>query len=508
VNSFQQSPPREGSIAPSLLDYLQVLRRHKLLFLLIVYLVPATAVTLSIRQAPEYQASAQVLLTPLSAQAQPGSTAQTQVQLAKVADILSAVTGEVPDADLTQTELRKASTVSSAPGSDILTFSVKSSSPELAMRLATAYAEAFTTYKRLNHRPPPADVVERADQAAKVGPQTVRNAALALFLGVVLALVVVFLVDAADTRLRSADTIREALGLRLLGQLPVPPAHLAKQSSLVMLAEPTSHEAEPFRVLRVSLDFANAEQGSRSIMFTSAGDAEGKTTTAANLAVALARAGRRIILIDADLRRPNLHNVFGLDARPGLADVALGDVELEHALRPIPLIEATSAVDGGRRMHTNGSLDVLSAGFALPDPDQLGAERAIGRIVKRAQERADLVLIDAPPLLVGDAIGLSAHVDAVVLVARLRALRRSMLADVSRIFEASPAVKLGFILTGAGKSDGYTRYTPHTAPESRSASVLPLTPPAASRNGSDAASRNGSDADAHPVRRESGARDT
>ena len=124
----------------------------------------------------------------------------------------------------------------------------------------------------------------------------------------------------------------------------------------------------------------------------------------------------------------------------------------------------------------------------------------LGRIVQRARERADIVLVDAAPLLVGDAIALSAHVDAIVLIARLTALRRSTLTEVGRILEASPAVKLGFVLTGAEKSDGYARYATHTAPESHSASVLPLTTPAASRNGSDA--------DAESVRRETRARDT
>ena len=128
-----------------------------------------------------------------------------------------------------------------------------------------------------------------------------RNGLIAFCLGLVLALIVVFLVDALDTRVRSVDTIRDALGLPSARTFGHAPSRLRKRNGLVMLADPTSREAEPFRALRWSLDLANAEHGARTIMITSAVDGEGKSTTVANLAVALARAGRRVVLIDADL---------------------------------------------------------------------------------------------------------------------------------------------------------------------------------------------------------------
>lgn len=557
MSSIQQSSPREGSIAPSLLDYLQVLRRHKLLFFLILFLVTATAVTLSIRQPSVYQASARVWLEPQNSTSgltggqssggytDPARVAETQAELARVPGVLQLALAAVPEAHLSPQTLLKNSTVSTTLGSDLLTFSVRNTSPKLAMRLANAYGAAFTQYRHqldvrnvqgmldgvrrqlteleaegatqsldyknlvtqerqlaaLLRAQPSLKVVDPAHQAPKVGPRTKRNGLIAFCLGIVLALIVVFLRDALDTRVRSAETIRDALGLRLLGRLPAPPARLAKRNGLVMLDEPTSFEAEAFKVLRASFEFANGEHGSRTVMFTSAGDAEGKSTTVANLAVALARAGRRVILIDADLRRPSLHTVFGLDERPGLTDVVLGDAQLEDALRAISFTDAASganAVNGAKRR--SARLQVLTSGQALHDPDELGAERAAGAIISRARELADVVLVDAAPLLVGDAIALSAHVDALVLVTRLSAIRRSTLDDVRRILDASPAAKLGFVLTGAEKRDRYATYRTYAPTDKRSADVLQLTTPPPSANGDEGA--------AETRHREQSARDT
>ena len=118
-------------------------------------------------------------------------------------------------------------------------------------------------------------------------------------------------------------------------------------------------------------------------------------------------------------------------------------------------------------MDRTGILEVLPGGSALQDPDELDFESAVGRIIQRLRGRADIVLVDAPPLLMGHAIALSAHVDAVVVVVRLKALRTSALQDMSRILEASPATKLGFILTGVDKSEGYEQHQRYAASERR-----------------------------------------
>ena len=179
-------------------------------------------------------------------------------------------------------------------------------------------------------------------------------------------------------------------------------------------------------------------------------------STVANLAVALTRAGHSVVVIDADLGRPHLHRLFNLDQQPGLTDVELGETWLTDALRPIGVTEDPSGADDlSRRMEHAGSLEVLPAGSALQDPDELGFDRAMGRIIQRVRGRADIVLIDASPLLRSNAIALSAHIDALVVVVRLKGLRASALQEMGWMLEAAPATKLGFIVTGAEKSEGY-----------------------------------------------------
>ena len=176
-----------------------------------------------------------------------------------------------------------------------------------------------------------------------------------------------------------------------------------------MLTAPASEDAEPYRVLRANFDFAASEVGARIIMVTSGVGGEGKTTTAANLAVALARAGRRVVLIDFDLRNPHLHQLFRVDQHPGLIDVALLDARVEDVLVEVPVTERNLREGNGRHGASDaGRLDVLPAGATLDDPDEIRADRVIPPIVEALL--ADYVLIDAGPLLPsGDAIALSAY---------------------------------------------------------------------------------------------------
>lgn len=500
-------------------EYLAILRRRKWIVVLGLLLVPLAAVLLSLRQPALYQSSAEVLLKHQSlagglagiqdsVYTDPRRTAATQARIAQAPPVAERVISALRIDGLTPTAFLAGSSVSPSVDSDILTFTYVDQAPERAARFATEHARQFiayrveldteaaatarrgiqrritelratggrrtSEYKNLIKRDEQlrtlealqtanASLVRPAQSAAQIQPRPVRNAMVGLALGLVLGLGLAFLREALDTRLRSAQSVEEKLRLPLLARLPEPPRELRTKHRLAMIHQPRGVHAEAFRMLRTNLEFANLERGARTIMVTSALEREGKSTTIANLAVAAARAGRRVIVVDLDLRRPYIATLFGLDSRGGLTDVILGHVSLEDALmRP-----ALSSDVGDLEIASNGRgdlegiLEVLPAGTLPPNPGEFVGSNALAELLARLRERADLVFVDSPPLLhVGDTLTLSGRVDALIVVARLSQLRRHSVSELARVLDASPAEKLGFVVTGAEAEEayGYGRY--------------------------------------------------
>jgi non-specific protein-tyrosine kinase len=200
-------------------------------------------------------------------------------------------------------------------------------------------------------------------------------------------------------------------------------------------------------------------------MVTSALEGEGKSTTVANLAVALARNGRKVILADLDLRNPSLHRFFGLQNRPGLTQVALGTARMDDALARIPLVDlASDPAPSARNGSVRGYLDVLPSGPAPPGAGEFAHSSGLAQIMAALVDRADLVLVDAPPLLgVGDSVALSGQVDAILVVARLSLTRTSTMNELWRVVSGCPAPPVGLVVTGAEIDHGYfySGYGPH-----------------------------------------------
>jgi tyrosine-protein kinase len=295
-------------------------------------------------------------------------------------------------------------------------------------------------------------VAQRAEDSHKVRPATTRNLAMGFGIGLVIGLVLVSLAEALDTRVRHSDDVSARLGLPLLTRIPIPPRSLRKASSLGMLSDESGVQTEAYRKLRINLDFANLSIKARTIMVTSATEQEGKSTTVANLAVALARAGRRVVLVDLDLRKPFLDRFFNLTGRPGLTDVALGHVTLDQALWSMPIPGADGSPGAG-------SLHVLPSGPMPPNPADLIESSVVSEMLLDLAERADVVLLDSAPLLpVSDGVVLSNKVDGMLVVVRASTVRRPVLMELQRVLAACPAAKLGFVLTGSDEADGYGYY--------------------------------------------------
>jgi len=511
----------------TLTDYWAIVRRRAWAVALPLIFAPAAAVLFSSMQSPLYSASSSVLINRenivnLVTGTSPGfddpeRIMQTQANLARSPELIGRVVQASGVPQITVGALLGESSVSARANADVLDFAVKNANPSAAKRLATAYAIQYTKFRierdtaalsqaldrvRLrvsNLRAKGIDpgssqftpllnlqsqietamtlqtsntsVLQQADSATKVRPRTRRNGILGIFLGGVLGLGLAFLAEALDKRVRSQREIDAAVALPLLGRIPKPNRRLQKADEIVMLTEPRSIAAEPIRKLRTNLEFVNLDRNIRTILFTSSVQREGKSTTVANLAVALARAGRRVALVDLDLRRPYLNRFFRLPPSPGITDVALGRWELSAALSqvPIPAAEAegvrgnprsasvrSSPTNGNRRL--DAFLALLPAGRMPPDAGEFVGTPAVGQIIHSLSEQFDYVLIDAPPLLaVGDAMTLSASVDAMIVLVRLNVAHRGMLHELARLLDACPAEKLGYVLAGAelGESYGY-----------------------------------------------------
>jgi polysaccharide biosynthesis transport protein len=493
----------------TLRDYLRVLRRRKWVVILIALLVPGLTVFLSLQQSARYESSAEVLLdqqdlsSSLTGIENPNVTQdparfiQTQVDLARV----PTVADRVRRATGARLNLLANSSVSGRNDSNILDFTVTTSSPRASKLLATEYARQFTKYKseldatpflrardvvrqRLNElfaagdtrsslyrqlqqkdqqlaqaialRTSNAYLVRPASEATKVRPRPRRSGIVGLGLGLAFGIALAFLWELVDTRVRSATELAHRLGLPLLARIPEPPRRIRRKNRLVMISDAQGVHAEIFRMLRTNLEFANLERDARTIMFTSSVGEEGKSTTLANLGIALARSGKRVVLVDLDLRRPMLHRFFNSQRLPGLTDVALGHAELKDAVGLVLSGQSGDATDrsNGRGV-VEGTLEVLQAGALPPDPGEFVGTRSVSEILARLRASADYVLIDAPPLLnIGDAMVLSAKVDAIVIVARLSVVRRPMLEEVHRIIEAAPAPILGVVVTGTEAEEG------------------------------------------------------
>jgi capsular exopolysaccharide synthesis family protein len=238
-----------------------------------------------------------------------------------------------------------------------------------------------------------------------------------------------------------------------------------------MLADASSMGADAYRRLRMNLEFAAIGKDAQTIMVTSAVATEGKTTTFANLAVAMALGGKSVALVDLDLHRPMIGRFFRVgEDQPGLSAVVLGHASVEEALVPVNLDDRLleQAAAAGARQSAAGSLAVLPTGILPPDPGEFVGLEGVRHVIGALRDRFDVVLIDSPPLLaIGDGLTIAGFSDAIVTVVRAEFARRGVMHELAATLETVPPAKLGFVVCGdSGLDDaaygsqyayGYTR---------------------------------------------------
>ena len=238
--------------------------------------------------------------------------------------------------------------------------------------------------------------------AVPVRPQRLRLLALTVFGAALLSLGLVFMLEYMDTRVKSPEEVRTYLGVSCLGIVPAVEAKVLDSQAPLVGSHSSPDFSEALRRIRTSLLGFSMRDGSRTIAVTSTSPQEGKTVLASNLAVVLAQAGRKVLLIDADMRRPKVHEVFELPQQPGLSGL------LVH-----PSSDATGLI---RRGAVEG-LDILTAGAAPPNPAELLALPAFPALIERLSARYEHVIIDCPPVMaVTDASLIANEVSGVVFV--------------------------------------------------------------------------------------------
>lgn len=291
-------------------------------------------------------------------------------------------------------------------------------------------------------------------------PAPLRNAVLGAVLGLLLGAGLAILADYLDDTLKGGEDLEHhAGGFTLLGAIPLVGEWRARaRPRLITRDEPSAPASEAYRALRTSIQFMSLRRPLQTVVVTSPMSSEGKTTTLSNLAVTIAQSGRRVVVVDCDLRRPRIHDFFEVPNTTGFTSVLLGEVNVGDALRTVPLEMGQPAGFAGV-----GSLRVLPSGPRPPNPSELLSAPRVAEVLASLKGHADIVLIDTPPMLpVTDAVVLSQRVDGVLLVATARITGRREVRRASELLRQAEAPVLGVVLNGAATDQAYGygyRYT-------------------------------------------------
>jgi non-specific protein-tyrosine kinase len=276
-------------------------------------------------------------------------------------------------------------------------------------------------------------------------PKMLNNVAIAVLLGLLLGAAMALLFENLDTSLRTEEQLKTVSGLDVLAVIPLYDGDTkGEEMSVISSTDPTSHPAEAYRSLRTAIQFLAIDRPIRTVQMTSPRPGDGKTTTAANFAVAVARAGKRVVLVDCDLRNPRVHRCFGLSNEHGFTSLLLGEGTFEGV---------------GQRIPGEPNLLVVPSGPIPPDPSELLSGKRAQALLASMAEVADLVVIDSPPVLaVSDPLVLSSVADGVILVASVGNSDRNQIAKALSQLRQVDSPLIGAVLNrfkGDSSTYGY-----------------------------------------------------
>jgi capsular exopolysaccharide synthesis family protein len=455
-------------------EYLRLLRARWLTVLVFTALGGLGAFGVTRLQPSVYEAHSQLFVSAsasgdLSQLSQGGSFIQQRVK--SYVDLVDSPGVLQPVADRlglhrSVTDLAQQVTATSPLDTVLLDITARDHSPTTARDLANAVADQFPTLvgqleSRSAATSPVTITVTRTSDlpTSPASPRPWLNLALGLLVGVGLGVGLAVLRDSLDRSVAGRGQLSELTGVPVLGE--VPEDSRAQKNPLI------SHDAfcvraEAYRQLRTNIRFLSVDVRVRSVVVTGSLPGEGKTTTAANLAIALAQSGERVVLVDADLRRPSVADLFGLPSGVGLTSVLIGDVGVLDALHS---------------WRADLPLQVMPAGPLPPNPSELLSSERMATLIRSLVNGGRIVVIDSPPLLpVTDAAVLARLTDGALLVTRHGSTRTDQVAAAAESLRTIGAPLLGTVLTHAPRSrsryrDGYGHYAPTGEPTPATGSI-------------------------------------
>lgn len=431
------------------LDYLRIVRKHKWHIVGATLLCTAAAVVTSLTTVPVYEGTAKLLVIaktdPAGGTASAYEAALLSQQLVKsFAQVLeSRTTAEtalrLDPQPFTARQLQAKIHAEAVAETLLINLRVDDTDPARAKRLTNSVARAFAKAvpKLQSGSALRVSIVEPAlTPSEPVRPRTKLNVVLGLALGLVLGGGSALLRDFLDRTVKTPEELEAAVEAPVVGAIP--PFKAAKQP-IPVATEPRAAASEAFRKLRTNFAFLGVDRGSLCCVITSPAAADGKSTVAANLAIALAQAGQRVALVDADLRRPSLHRIFGLEQRVGTTTV---------------LLDKADALDALQQPHS-ALPAILTSGQLPPNPSEMLGSGRMRQLIEELRSAFDVVLVDCAPLLpVTDPMVVSHFADGVLLITRAGTTTRDQ-AQAARIAcTKAGATVFGTVLNATRVTEG------------------------------------------------------
>lgn len=312
------------------------------------------------------------------------------------------------------------------------------------------YANLLSNYEsirlaRLKSTPNVLQVEAAVPPSSPVRPRPFQNLAIGGILGLFISGVVAFLIEYMDDTLRTAEEVGNVLQLPVLGQIGEMHRSGKKDNQNAfpfVIEQPRSPISEAFRSLRANLEFAEVDERVKTLLITSPDPSVGKTTVAVNLAAIIAQGGKRVILLDADLRRPHVHVELGLPNRIGLSDVLRDHAVLSEVIQEGKIED----------------LEVILSGKLPPNPAEVLSSAKMAKILEELKKRADIVIVDAPPFHLADASVLSARVDGVLVVVRPNRTQATAAMAMLDLLHRAGARVIGVVLNRTRDKGSYYYY--------------------------------------------------